>query len=122
MKRTRHKRTPSVRRRALEIIAAHPDGCAEAMLAAHDIPANLLIELVQSGLVIARIEHIDEEDGTHEVTRVWITESGKRVLRLGDSCRWPATVHGITRSKRLPRSFVEAADSQFRQGLTMSRH
>ena len=32
MKRTRHKRTPSVRRRALEIIAAHPAGCTEAIL------------------------------------------------------------------------------------------
>ena len=32
MKRTWHKRIPSVRRRALEIIAAHP-GCTEALLA-----------------------------------------------------------------------------------------
>ena len=55
MKRTRHKRTPSVRRRALEFIAAHPDGCTEALLAAN-IPADILIELVQSGLVIARNE------------------------------------------------------------------
>ena len=39
MKRTRHKRTPSVRRRALEFIAAHP-GCAEALLAAENIPAD----------------------------------------------------------------------------------
>ena len=26
--------------RALEIIAAHPNGCTEAMLVAHDIPAD----------------------------------------------------------------------------------
>jgi len=39
MKRTRHKRTPSVRRRALEFIAAHP-GCTEALLAAENIPAD----------------------------------------------------------------------------------
>ena len=79
MKRTRHKRTPSVRRRALEIIAAHP-GCTEALLAAENIPADLLIELVRGGLVAARNERIDDEDGAIEVTRVWITEAGERVL------------------------------------------
>jgi hypothetical protein len=63
MKRTRHKRTPSVRRRALEIIAAHPDGCTEAILAAENIPADLLIELVRGGLVMARSELLDDEDG-----------------------------------------------------------
>ena len=29
MKRTRHKRVPSVRRQALQIIAANPDGCRQ---------------------------------------------------------------------------------------------
>jgi hypothetical protein len=62
MKRTRHKRVPSPRRRALEIISVHPDGCTEAMLAAHDIPAEVLIELVRGGLVVARSERINEED------------------------------------------------------------
>jgi hypothetical protein len=76
MKRTRHKRIPSVRRRALEIIAAHP-GCTEALLAGESIPADLLIELVRGGLVAARNERID---GAMEVTRVWITEAGERVL------------------------------------------
>ena len=79
MKRTRHKRIPSVRRRALEIIAAHP-ACTEALLAAENIPADLLIELVRGGLVAARNERIDDEDGAIEVTRVWITEAGERVL------------------------------------------
>ena len=79
MKRTRHKRIPSVRRRALEIIAAHP-GCTEALLAGESIPADLLIELVRGGLVAARSERIDNEDGAIEVTRVWITEAGERVL------------------------------------------
>ena len=79
MKRTRHKRTPSVRRRALEFIAAHP-GCTEAVLAAESIPADVLVELVQSGLVIARIERLDDEDGAVEVTCAWITATGERVL------------------------------------------
>jgi hypothetical protein len=80
MKRTRHKRVPSPRRRALEFIAAHPDGCTEALLAAENIPADILIELIQSGLVIERNERLEDEDGAVEMTRVWITEAGKRVL------------------------------------------
>ena len=80
MKRTRHKRVPSVRRRALQIIAANPDGCTEAMLAALDISADVLIELVRAGLVIARKETVVEEDSADEVTKVWITEAGRQVL------------------------------------------
>jgi hypothetical protein len=53
MKRT-HKRSPSPQRRALEVIAAHPEGCTNAFLAAENIPADVLIELVRSGLVVAR--------------------------------------------------------------------
>jgi hypothetical protein len=80
MKRTRHKRVPSVRRRALQVIAANPGGCTEAMLAALDIPAGTLIELVRGGLVIAKNEVVADEDGAVEVTKVWITEAGERVL------------------------------------------
>ena len=63
MKRTRHKRVPSPRRRALEFIAAHLDGCTEVILAAENIPADLLIELLLGGLVVARSELLDDEDG-----------------------------------------------------------
>jgi hypothetical protein len=65
MKRTRHKRLPSLRRRALELIACHPEGCTEAVLAAKDIPAAVLTDLVRSGLVVARNERI-EDKGTVE--------------------------------------------------------
>jgi len=80
MKRTRHKRTPSVRRRALEIIAAHPDGCTEAILVAENIPADLLIEMARGGLVMARSEFLEDEDGAVEATTLWITAAGERVL------------------------------------------
>jgi hypothetical protein len=36
------------------VIAAHPEGCTNAFLAAENIPADVLIELVRSGLVVAR--------------------------------------------------------------------
>jgi hypothetical protein len=48
MKRTHHKRVSSPRRRALEIVAADPDGYTEALLAAENIPAYNLIELVSA--------------------------------------------------------------------------
>jgi hypothetical protein len=80
MKRTRHKRVPSPRRRALEVISAYPDGCTEAMLAAYDVPAEVLIDLVQSGLAIARNVRLEDEDGAVETARVWLSEAGRRVL------------------------------------------
>jgi hypothetical protein len=80
MTRTRHKRSASPRRRALELIATHSDGCTEAILAAENVPADVLIELVQSGLVIARNEYRDDEEGAVEVTRIWINEAGLKVL------------------------------------------
>jgi hypothetical protein len=39
-----------------------------------------LIELVQSGLAIARNERVGDEDGIIEVTRLWITAEGVLVL------------------------------------------
>ena len=78
------RRTPDVRRRALKIIAAHPGGCTEAILAAQNIPADLLTELVRGGLAIARVERIDDEDGVLEVTKLWITAAGDVAL----AARW----------------------------------
>ena len=67
-------------RHALKFIAAHPDGCTEAILAAEDIPATILIELVRGGFVVARQEIFENEDGTTEVTRVRITKAGELAL------------------------------------------
>jgi hypothetical protein len=49
LNRHRRKRVLHVRHRALDLIAAHPDGCTEAVLA-----ADVLIELVRSGLATRR--------------------------------------------------------------------
>jgi hypothetical protein len=80
MKRRRPKTAPDPRRRALNLLAAHPNGCTEAILAAENIPADVLIELVLSGLAIARSERQEDEDGAVEVTRMWITEAGELAL------------------------------------------
>jgi hypothetical protein len=64
----------------LELLAAHPNGCTEAILAAENIPAEVLIDLVRGGLAVARSERFEDDDGAVEVTRVWITESGELEL------------------------------------------
>jgi hypothetical protein len=79
LNRHRRKRVLHVRHRALELIAAHPDGCTEAILAAESIPADVLIELVSSGLVMASSELLDDEDGAVGTT-LWITAAGEWVL------------------------------------------
>jgi hypothetical protein len=43
------------------------------------IPADVLIDLVQSGLALARNVRLEDEDGAVEVTTLWITEAGQRV-------------------------------------------
>ena len=77
MKQNRHRPPRSLRNRALEIIAAHPNGCSEAMLAANSIPFEVLTELVKSGLALARTESVFDEDGYLEVTTLWLSEAGE---------------------------------------------
>jgi hypothetical protein len=48
------KRVPSPnRRRALELLAASPDGATEAILVAHGFTIDLLVELVRAGVPTA---------------------------------------------------------------------
>jgi hypothetical protein len=48
------------RRRALEFLAAAPDGCTEALMFANGFTAELLIELVRAGLASAHAERMVE--------------------------------------------------------------
>jgi hypothetical protein len=50
------------------------------MLAAYDIPAEVLFDLMRSGLALARNVRLEDEDGAVEITTLWITEAGQRVL------------------------------------------
>jgi hypothetical protein len=77
VKRLSRKTAPDDRRRALQLLAAHPNGCPEATLAAANISADVLAELVRGGLAMARRERIEGQEGTVEVTLVWITSAGE---------------------------------------------
>jgi hypothetical protein len=79
MKRDSAHLNPPIRRRALVLLASCPDGCTKAVLAAHNIPDDIVQRLIRSGLAVAYTEVIAGEHGL-ENSRVRITEAGKRLL------------------------------------------
>jgi hypothetical protein len=68
------------RRRALELLAASPDGCTEAIMLAHGFTVELLVELCMAELAIATPERMVAGGRTVEVARMRITDSGRRAL------------------------------------------
>src|SRR5260221_259262 len=82
-RRTARKRVPSPnRRRALELLAASPDGATEAILVAHGFTINLLVELIRAGLATAKAERVVAGGRSMQVTRVRVTEAGRRALPI----------------------------------------
>jgi hypothetical protein len=77
--RRRHGPKPD-RRRALELLAASPDGCTEALMFANGFTAELLVELVRAGLASAHPERMVADGRMTEVARVKISEAGWRAL------------------------------------------
>jgi hypothetical protein len=69
------------RRRALELLAASPDGCTEALLLANGFAVELLLDLVRAGLVSVEPERMMAGGRQIEVARVKITEAGRKVLQ-----------------------------------------
>jgi hypothetical protein len=68
------------RRRALELLAASPDGCTEALMLANGFPVEMLVELIRTGLASAQAERMMAGGKQIEVARVRITEAGWRAL------------------------------------------
>jgi hypothetical protein len=46
------------RRRALELLAASPDGCSEAIILAHGFTVDFLVELIRTGMATTRTERV----------------------------------------------------------------
>jgi hypothetical protein len=68
------------RRRALELLAGSHDGCTEAHMLAHGFSTDLLFELINAKLATAQPERTVAGGRQTEVTRVRITEGGRRAL------------------------------------------
>jgi len=85
--RASSKRIPKAdRRRALELLASSADGCTEAILLAHGFKIDMLVEMINAGLASASVERVVAGGRTMQVTRVRITEAGRRVLA---GLKWP---------------------------------
>ena len=74
------------RRRALELLAASPDGCSEAIMLAHGFTVDFLVELSGTGMATTWTERVVSGGRAMEVARVRITEIGRRALA---ELRWP---------------------------------
>ena len=75
----RHGPKPD-RRRALELLAASPDGCTEALMFANGFTAELLIELVRAGLASALAERMVADGKMTEVARMKLSQAGRQAL------------------------------------------
>jgi hypothetical protein len=75
----RHGPKPD-RRRALELLAASPDGLPEGVLLAHGFTVEMMVELVRAGLASASSERVVAGKHRAEVARVKITDEGRRAL------------------------------------------
>jgi hypothetical protein len=65
------------RRRALELLAASPDGCTEAVMLAHGFTVAQMVELIAAGLATASTERVVAGSRTIEVARMRITDAGR---------------------------------------------
>jgi hypothetical protein len=75
---TRRRGPKPDRRRALELLAASPDGCTEAIMLAHGFTVELLVDLCIAELAIATPERMVAGGRPVEVVRMKITEAGRR--------------------------------------------
>jgi hypothetical protein len=75
------KRVPKAdRRRALELLAASPDGCTEATMRAHRFTVDMLAKIVLAGLASVSTERVFAGRQPIEVTHLRITDAGRRAL------------------------------------------
>jgi hypothetical protein len=79
MHRIRRRRQPD-RQRALELLAASPDGCSEAIMIAHGFTVPQMVALVRAGLATATAERMVAGSRKIEVATVRITEAGRQML------------------------------------------
>jgi len=76
----RASRRQRERQRALALIASCPDGCPEALMVAHGFSIQFMIDLIGDGLASTTEERIHGGRTTLEVTRLRITDAGRRAL------------------------------------------
>jgi len=77
MPRLRPPRLDTSRRRALELLAASPDGCSEAIVRAHGFSTAQVVDLVRAGLATAHSQRVIVGAGGR---RLEVARVGRRAL------------------------------------------
>jgi hypothetical protein len=67
--RRRASKRNTARRRALELLAASPGGCTEAIVLAHGFTTDFLVDLIRAGLATAQTERAIAGGRSMQVTR-----------------------------------------------------
>jgi hypothetical protein len=67
-------------RRALALLAGTPRGCTESLMMAHGFKVEMLAGLVRDGFTVAEPEPMTAGGRKIAVTRIMITEAGRRAL------------------------------------------
>ena len=67
-------------RRLLELLAASDDGCTDALLSAHGFKLDVLISIVSAEFATVTPERTFAAGKPVEITRVKITDAGRRAL------------------------------------------
>jgi hypothetical protein len=81
MRRPYHYRRPNPdRRRALELLAASRKGCTKALMRAHGLSIDMLLDLLKAGLATTKRERMVAGGRQTDVARVRITEAGREAL------------------------------------------
>jgi hypothetical protein len=79
--RSRKRSPPATRRRALELLAASPEGCTEAIMLAHGFTIDMLANIILAGLATVKIERMVAGRRQIDVVHVRITDAGRRALQ-----------------------------------------
>ena len=71
---------PAEQRDMLHFLATSARGCTEALLMAHGFKLQTIVALITAGLATASTEPVGTRRRTINVTRVRITDAGRRLL------------------------------------------
>ena len=80
----KHRLSPE-ERQALELLASDPQGATDELLVlVHGFDSNMIADLVESGLAMARLENMKCGSRAIEVVRIRITGAGRDALAAED--------------------------------------
>jgi hypothetical protein len=81
--RPNSRRSPKPdKRRALELLSSCPEGCTEAIMLAHGVTIEQMVELVHAGLASATTERVIAGSRKIEVARLRIATKGRSAFGI----------------------------------------